>query len=357
MNNKSGRLAREAARVQSAGRDGDTLVAHINPSEAQILKALGGRGTINPKTGLMEFATQSNFDPDTYRRLNPDVAAAGVDPWQHYQQFGQSEGRAANSAEEAARAEGYSGGFGSGGYVDWKNQQAVTPAPTYDNTPGSHAGTPSGWNSLPGTGAIRNLTMPNGSTIQIREDDPDFARIMSQGAADQGSTQASGYSAASWYAPGGQGYLDAMRGGHNDPTSDPSNPQPFSAAARQQYNNGLLAPTPSGGGGLLSGGGNGGGSNGGFPASTIPIFSNVGGMSQQPSMQPSMPMPSMAAPTIGNFEAQQVTPAPQTFDDILAKYSLYSTPLQNGTGFNWITPQTTPGSVNIMDANLSRRYL
>jgi hypothetical protein len=254
--NKSGRLAREAARVQSAGRDGDTLVAHINPSEAQILKALGGRGTINPKTGLMEFATQSNFDPDTYRRLNPDVAAAGVDPWQHYQQFGQSEGRAANSAEEAARAEGYSGGFGSGGYVDWKNQQ---------NDPGSLAGTPSGWNSLPGTGAIRNLTMPNGSTIQIREDDPDFARIMSEGAADQGSTQASGYSAASWYAPGGQGYLDAMRGGHNDPTSDPSNPQPFSAAAiMNQNNNGLLSQPLPAGGGLLGGGGSGSGYGGGY---------------------------------------------------------------------------------------------
>jgi hypothetical protein len=341
MNNKSGRLAREAARVQSAGRDGDTLVAHINPSEAQILKALGGRGTINPKTGLLEFATQSNFDPDVYLRLYPDVAAAGVDPWQHYQQFGQSEGRAANSAEEAARAEGYTGAFGSGGYVDWKNQQ---------NDPGSHAGTPSGWNSLPGTGAIRNLTMPNGSTIQIREDDEDFARIMSQGAADQGSTQASGYSAASWYAPGGQGYLDAMRGGHNDPTSDPSNPQPFSAAARQQYNNGLLAPTPSGGGGLLGGGGNGGGSNGGFPASTIPTYSNVGGGWTYGGFTP-------ANPTIGKFDAPQVPPASQTFDDILKKYSLYSTPLQNGTGFNWITPQTTPGSVNIMDANLSRRYL
>ena len=106
--------------------------------------------------------------------------------------------------------------------------------------------------------------MPNGSTIQIREDDEDFARIMSQGAADQGSTQASGYSAASWYAPGGQGYLDAMRGGFNDPTSDPSNPQPFSAAAiMNQNNNGLLTQPRPGGGGLLGGGGSGSGYGGG----------------------------------------------------------------------------------------------
>lgn len=213
---------------------------------------------------------------------------------------------------------------------------------------------------------MANLILPNGQTIQT--DNPaEIAEFMARGAQDQSAAvaaspgqtiqQIASERGQAWNSQGGQGYLDAMRGGHNDPTSDPSNPQPFSAAARQQYNNGLLAPTPSGGGLLGGGGSGGGGNNGGFPASTIPIFSNVGGMSQQPSMQPSMPMPSMAAPTIGNFEAPQVTPAPQTFDDILAKYSLHSTPLQNGTGFNWITPQTTPGSVNVMDANLSRRYL
>jgi hypothetical protein len=34
---------------------GDTMVAHINPQEAQMLKAMGGSGTINPTTGLPEF--------------------------------------------------------------------------------------------------------------------------------------------------------------------------------------------------------------------------------------------------------------------------------------------------------------
>lgn len=38
------------------GRDGDSIVAHINPQEAAILKALGGRGSRNPETGLLEFA-------------------------------------------------------------------------------------------------------------------------------------------------------------------------------------------------------------------------------------------------------------------------------------------------------------
>ena len=37
------------------GRDGDTMLAHINPQEAGILKALGGSGTRNPVTGLPEY--------------------------------------------------------------------------------------------------------------------------------------------------------------------------------------------------------------------------------------------------------------------------------------------------------------
>ena len=38
------------------GRDGDTMLAHINAEEAMMLKQMGGRGTINPMTGLREFA-------------------------------------------------------------------------------------------------------------------------------------------------------------------------------------------------------------------------------------------------------------------------------------------------------------
>lgn len=41
--------------LSSMGRGGDTMVAHINPTEAMILKMLGGRGSINPRTGLREF--------------------------------------------------------------------------------------------------------------------------------------------------------------------------------------------------------------------------------------------------------------------------------------------------------------
>jgi hypothetical protein len=44
-----------AGSVRSAGREGDTVLAHISPFEAEMLKRMGGQGTINPDTGLPEF--------------------------------------------------------------------------------------------------------------------------------------------------------------------------------------------------------------------------------------------------------------------------------------------------------------
>ena len=37
------------------GREGDTELAHVNPWEQKLLKAVGGSGTINPITNLKEF--------------------------------------------------------------------------------------------------------------------------------------------------------------------------------------------------------------------------------------------------------------------------------------------------------------
>jgi hypothetical protein len=48
-------LKKSAQKVRDQGRRGDTMLAHINPLEAAMLKRMGGSGTINPKTGLPEF--------------------------------------------------------------------------------------------------------------------------------------------------------------------------------------------------------------------------------------------------------------------------------------------------------------
>ena len=53
-------LSEKAQQLRSKGRGGDTILAHINPTEAAMLKAMGGSGTINPKTGLPEFGFFDN---------------------------------------------------------------------------------------------------------------------------------------------------------------------------------------------------------------------------------------------------------------------------------------------------------
>ena len=44
-----------AKRLAAAGRGKDSILAHINPKEAKLLKKHGGSGKINPATGIMEF--------------------------------------------------------------------------------------------------------------------------------------------------------------------------------------------------------------------------------------------------------------------------------------------------------------
>lgn len=44
-----------ANELRKRGRGNDTILAHINPREAMMLKQAGGSGAINPKTGLPEF--------------------------------------------------------------------------------------------------------------------------------------------------------------------------------------------------------------------------------------------------------------------------------------------------------------
>lgn len=43
------------AQLAKAGRNGDTILAHLSPKSASTLKRVGGSGTINPKTGLKEY--------------------------------------------------------------------------------------------------------------------------------------------------------------------------------------------------------------------------------------------------------------------------------------------------------------
>lgn len=57
-----GGLADMAALLAAQGRNGDKMLAHITPEEAQFLQERGGAGTINPVTGLPEFFLKKIFN-------------------------------------------------------------------------------------------------------------------------------------------------------------------------------------------------------------------------------------------------------------------------------------------------------
>lgn len=50
-----GGIAEAAQMLASKGRYGDTMLAHISPREARMLRKRGGSGVINPQTGLREY--------------------------------------------------------------------------------------------------------------------------------------------------------------------------------------------------------------------------------------------------------------------------------------------------------------
>ena len=64
-------------KMAAYGRYGDTMLAHISPEEAMMLKAMGGSGTRNPVTGLPEFFLKKIFK--IFKSILP-AAVAVVNP-------------------------------------------------------------------------------------------------------------------------------------------------------------------------------------------------------------------------------------------------------------------------------------
>jgi len=60
-----------AEMLRSKGRGKDTMLAHITPREAALLKRRGGSGTTNPDTGLPEFEDSSSYDFSTPAPVSP----------------------------------------------------------------------------------------------------------------------------------------------------------------------------------------------------------------------------------------------------------------------------------------------
>lgn len=70
-------LKKIAQTLAKKGRGGDSMLVHITPREAGMLKEAGGAGTINPDTGLMEFFDgDGGFDLMKYAG-SPDITTGG----------------------------------------------------------------------------------------------------------------------------------------------------------------------------------------------------------------------------------------------------------------------------------------
>ena len=88
--------------LASYGREGDTELAHINPFEAKLLRAVGGSGTINPVTGLREYkgggsapppptsqtVRQETTIPDELKPFVTDILEEGQAQYQQRQEEG-----------------------------------------------------------------------------------------------------------------------------------------------------------------------------------------------------------------------------------------------------------------------------
>ena len=65
--------------VSKHGHDGDVYLAHINKFEDKLLKTVGGEGSINPDTGLVQYKGGGGGSSQTTNELDPAVRPYVVD--------------------------------------------------------------------------------------------------------------------------------------------------------------------------------------------------------------------------------------------------------------------------------------
>jgi len=144
--------------LQSLGRKGDKILAHITPEEAEMLKEEGGSGTINPNTGLPEFDDGDDFPL-------PETATAEPPP-SYYSD---------TSAAPAIETTGMDQPAMTGDYIPYSGPAAPAPAPAaagaYD-IPSSFAAMRGadqvGFEGAPGGPAI---SFPTGAEAPVKTED------------------------------------------------------------------------------------------------------------------------------------------------------------------------------------------
>lgn len=99
-----------ALKLQRMGRGNDTILAHITPREARLLKARGGSGTRNPDTGLLEFE-DFGYDFGGYDVGPYDLGAADAGYYDYYGNYDYSPPVSADYGSYGDYTPSYGGGF------------------------------------------------------------------------------------------------------------------------------------------------------------------------------------------------------------------------------------------------------
>ena len=135
------------------GREGDTELAHVNPWEQKLLKAVGGSGTINPITNLKEFkGGGGGGNSSTTNELDPAVRPYVTD---------------ALSKQQALYNQGAPEYYGGQTYLDpnSQQQQAINQMTANANV---------------NSGMLQNSTNLNNQMIQgdFLQNNPNFNAVM-----------------------------------------------------------------------------------------------------------------------------------------------------------------------------------
>jgi len=130
--NSTSNLAMIAKMLEKKGRANDTILAHITQKEAEMLKGMGGAGTVNPETGLLEFYDGEGYD--TFAPTSTDYGAFGEAPTGQAQTIDRTvtpvTTEAPVSAIEPVAATTEGRGLQPGSYADTAFTYGLSPAAT-----------------------------------------------------------------------------------------------------------------------------------------------------------------------------------------------------------------------------------
>jgi hypothetical protein len=178
-------LRQLAKKVRAQGRGRDTVLAHITPAEAKLLKARGGRGSINPKTGLPEFEEDFDF-PDFGGGGGDSYSAPTIEYYDPPQQEYTGDGGEGNYAVES------NVGVNAALQQGQQTTEAAAPVASNETQQGLTAFTDPGNLGLPGPGADPNSAEATAARAEFDTKYPDVASIANANEAAAARAEAAG---------------------------------------------------------------------------------------------------------------------------------------------------------------------